>query len=627
MSAIYGIVYKGIQRTDVVGDAHKIAVALKHRATNCQGQWQGEQILLGFGSLATSVGQGDASLLYEDSRFVVVADSLLFRKQQLAAKLGIDTSGFSDSRLILEAYHKWQRRCVDHLEGEFAFAIWDKNAKQLFLVTDHIGFRPLYYYESDKMFVFSSELKGILSVKPPPHYFNEASLVEYQFRHGDPLQTFDRDIKALGGATLVTVTATTTTIDRYWTLSTSGKYRFANDEDWIACLSELFREAVVNRLATEFPVGVTLSGGLDSSAVASVLAPILAGKNKPLYCFSSVLPEGHIGPERDERKFIEIVGNTHPNIIQTYVDAPGAGPFKAVPEAFEDDETFPNVFFYMDRAILEAAQQKNVRMLFSGFGGDYAVSHKGNTVIYQLIMQGRYVEALRIAVKMAHVRNENVAKVLRTDVAAHLSIYRTISQFVNRRKPNKLSHSVLKKALLNRYTQNVNIKPPTDNKDFLSQHVADGNIARTLGMFANRNEKFGMGAATPFFDKDLLEFIMDAPLHLLVKTGHHRSMFRLAMEGILPEEIQWRTDKLPYSPFFQKRVFASVAELEAILGSIPDPITGALIDKTVIAGFIDEVKALQQQGGVEQLRGIRIAQAGIMALVINLLLQKKYFFE
>ena len=128
MSAIYGIVYKGIQRTDVVGDAHKIAVALKHRATNCQGQWQGEQILLGFGSLATSVGQGDASLLYEDSRFVVVADSLLFRKQQLAAKLGIDTSGFSDSRLILEAYHKWQRRCVDHLEGEFAFAIWDKNA-------------------------------------------------------------------------------------------------------------------------------------------------------------------------------------------------------------------------------------------------------------------------------------------------------------------------------------------------------------------------------------------------------------------------------------------------------------------------------------------------------------------
>jgi asparagine synthase (glutamine-hydrolysing) len=143
-------------------------------------------------------------------------------------------------------------------------------------------------------------------------------------------------------------------------------------------------------------------------------------------------------------------------------------------------------------------------------------------------------------------------------------------------------------------------------------------------MFANRNEKFGIGTATPFFDKDLLEFVMDVPLPLMVKTGHHRSMFRLAMEGILRPEIQWRPDKLPYSPFSQKRLFASVAQLASIKASIPGRIGPSIIDKNVMADFISTIKALPEQGKLGQLHGIRIAQAGIMSLIINCLLQKGY---
>jgi hypothetical protein len=88
------------------------------------------------------------------------------------------------------------------------------------------------------------------------------------------------------------------------------------------------------------PVGITLSGGLDSTSIACILSEFLQKKNKPLYAFSSVLPVNHIGVERDERKFIELVNQKCPNIVQTYVEAPGAGPFQNVDKALSYDNDF-----------------------------------------------------------------------------------------------------------------------------------------------------------------------------------------------------------------------------------------------------------------------------------------------
>jgi asparagine synthase (glutamine-hydrolysing) len=608
MSAIFGIINKNGQPISPV-TAEVITSAMQHRAVDGQLVWRENNVLIGQATLMVLTRPDARMMPFYPEDVAIAADLMLdnrpYLRQQTSAPAEV-----SDEILLYYAWRKWGNDCVQHLEGEFTFCIWNKKEQQLLIATDHMGCRALYYYDSPDMLIFCSEQKGILAVKPGPHVFNEVSLIEYYFRQTDPAGTYTKDVYALCAGNTLTLQNNAIRIKKYWTPA-PGKYHFNKFSEWTDCLQELLKTAVRNRICADKPVGITLSGGLDSSSVACILAPLLAEMNKPLYAFSSVLLEGAEG--EDERKYIDIIGRACPNIIQHYVHAEDSGPFQDTLHAFEKDEVFPNVFYYMDHAILEAARDKNIGVLFTGYGGDHWVSWKGNPVIYNMISKGAFRSAWKLLKTFSKTEGKPIWPIVKREYIRHTSWYKKMN------KP-KVSHIGLglQDNFYNSYRNTLAFGPIRNITTAMLENISSGRTGLFPAMLANRNETYGMRSAVPLLNKNVLEFMMDVPPQLFVHGGYKRSLLRHAMEGVLPPEVQWRTDKGMYSPDFFTRIETSKQNISRILGSDDNN-----------AGFRYYLSrdSLQTCVSKDELAMIRMTQGVISSMVVNALQKKGYVFD
>ena len=226
-----------------------------------------------------------------------------------------------DSSLILYAYHRWGETCVDHLLGDFAFAIWDAHKHHLFCARDHMGVKPFYYYSTDGLFAFASEIKALFCVPGIPRNTNEKTLA---FRLAeidpDPAATSYLQIHRLPAAHAMTVSLSGLRIYPYWSLDPRHEIHFETDEEYENAFRTLFIDAVRCRMRSSHPLGSELSGGLDSSSVVCVARHLLRQENRDhkalsLHTFSAVFDKV---PECDERTYINYVlseGNLTPHFI------------------------------------------------------------------------------------------------------------------------------------------------------------------------------------------------------------------------------------------------------------------------------------------------------------------------
>jgi asparagine synthase (glutamine-hydrolysing) len=623
MSAIFGMINKNGRPVDQQR-ANKIQQAMLHRATDGKGTYLSGNVFLSHHKLIISPAQQNEAMPLEQDGFVITADARIDNREELANRLGLNKEhGLlpADHILILSAFKKWAGKCVTYLEGEFAFAIWNTQTSSLFCATDHIGFRPLYYYDTADAFIFCSEMKGILAVKETPNIFNEEALVEYFFRQSNQTKTYNDEVFALCGGNTLTLQYDKLTIGKYWSPQKTGKYHFTKDSDWANCLRDLLTTAIDNRLQTDLPVGITLSGGLDSSSVACIAGRILEKRNKPLYAFSSVLPQGYKGVEVDERKYIDIIGRHIKNLEQTFVEVPEAGPFTGLEEAFNLEETIPNAFFYMDRALHKAAQEKNVRVFLTGFGGDLFVSHKGHQVIYQLIKQLKLADAAKIFVQTKKIECSYL-QILKTDYLAFTWLYKFYTAARGRSALNWQLFTPLKDDLTKKYLKHRDSGPVKDQAAWMTKYIASGQMGRLMGMFANRYAAYDMEAAVPLLDKSIMEFLLDVPVEQFRIGGARRSLMRRAMEGILPPEVQWRADKTPYSPDYVSRIIREKELIRATLTS-GGPAKN-YIESSRILGHIDHLQPRAGMSDPKEVSAIRIAQGIICIFFINWLDQQEY---
>jgi len=542
MSAIFGIINKRRNLLDPAAVQH-ISKVLQHRAIDGMDVWTDQYIALAHCKLAMNKTERQQTMPFVTEDLVIIADIRIDNREILLQETAAPAD-CSDIVLLLHAWNKWEKACVQHLEGEFAICIWDKIRQQCFLATDHIGFRALYYYDAPEVFIFCSEQKGVEAFKPSPARFNEVSLIEYYFRQSCPTATYDADVWTLCGGNTLILANGVMTIHKYWE-PVGGRYRFKKDKDWQECLKELIYEAVSNRLNTDKPVGITLSGGLDSSVIACILSEILQKKNKPLYAFSAILPEKHHPEEEDERTYIDVIGRHCRNLIQTYVTASSYGPFDGIEAAFERDETFPNVFYYMDHAILESAKEKQIGVLYTGFGGDHWVSWKGNPVIYNMVRSGRLWGALKLMKQFADKEGKSFSQIIKREL---------ITKVKKGKKVDDVQAPFLQEMFFQKYSRDLSFSSVDDIRAHMCDNLRKGRTGLFPAMLAKRNERFGMQSAVPLLDKKVMEFMMDVPLHLFVKGGYKRSFIRHAMQGVVPGEVLWRKDKGMYSPDYISRV-------------------------------------------------------------------------
>ncbi len=234
------------------------------------------------------VKTGHQPLTNEDERIWIVYNGEIYNHQQLRADLEAKGHRYrtkSDTETIVHLYEEYGPDCVQHLRGMFAFAIWDRRVRKLFVARDRLGIKPLYYLFDEKKFLFGSEIKTILAYPGVRAEFNPATIAEYlAFGYVSGEATMFRGIKKLlPGHTLELNERGELNIQPYWDMPFGEAGERRSREYYVKTYRELLEQCVESHLMSDVPLGVFLSGGLDSSAVAALTTKI---RKEPIETFA-----------------------------------------------------------------------------------------------------------------------------------------------------------------------------------------------------------------------------------------------------------------------------------------------------------------------------------------------------
>ena len=244
----------------------------------------------------------------------ISADARIDNRKDLIHKLQASQTT-TDDDLILLAYEAWGEDCVNHLLGDFAFAIWDADRKRVFCARDHFGVKPFFYAHVGDSFIFSNNINTLRQDSRVSDSLNETAIADYLVfgLNQDPSSTTFRDIQRLPAGHTLTFANNSITTRRYWTLEIPDAIRFRDDRDYVERFNELLTTAVADRLRTD-RVAISMSGGLDSTSLASIASELLDHK---------VLAVSNVYDDliSDEERRFSTLASEHLGIPITHVNA------------------------------------------------------------------------------------------------------------------------------------------------------------------------------------------------------------------------------------------------------------------------------------------------------------------
>jgi asparagine synthase (glutamine-hydrolysing) len=257
--------------------------AIRHRGPDDEGTFISGPLTFGFRRLSiVDLARGHQPMSNEDGTLWIVFNGEIYNHPELRPileKRGHRYATNSDTETILHLYEEYGDDCVHHLRGMFAFAIWDAPRKRLFGARDRLGIKPLYYAINQGRFAFASEIKSLLEVPGIQPLLNRRVLPEFfAFGYLSSEETlFEGISKLLPGNRFsidVNEKAAKLRISQYWDVDVSPANNELSEDDYVAEFSELFEETVKLHLMSDVPLGVFLSGGIDSSSIAAVVAKL-----------------------------------------------------------------------------------------------------------------------------------------------------------------------------------------------------------------------------------------------------------------------------------------------------------------------------------------------------------------
>jgi asparagine synthase (glutamine-hydrolysing) len=265
----------------------RMSDVIAHRGPDGEGQYADGPVGLANRRLAIidPRPQGDQPMFDATGNYVITYNGELYNYRELRAELEREGRRFlteTDTEVVLGAYAAWGPRCVERFNGMFALAIWDRQARELFLARDRYGVKPLYYAEVGPVVLFGSEIKsllqhdGLAAVVSPPH------LLEYfTFQNIFSEGTLFDGVKLLrpGHRMMLRAEAGPPRPERYWDFDFREAEEGASDEEYVEELDRLFRQAVARQLVADVPVGAHLSGGMDSGSITALAAQALPHLN------------------------------------------------------------------------------------------------------------------------------------------------------------------------------------------------------------------------------------------------------------------------------------------------------------------------------------------------------------
>jgi asparagine synthase (glutamine-hydrolysing) len=530
--------------------------SISHRGPDGEGVWENDarNVCLGHRRLSIlDLTEAGAQPMHYANRYTIVFNGEIYNYLELRKKLianGFEFKSDSDTEVLLALYHEKQEKCLLDLDGMFAFVIFDSKENTIFAARDRFGEKPFYYTINDGLLYFSSEIKAFWEIGLNKNA--DAEMLYYYLRDAqlhhpfDNSKTFYKDIIKLKPASYLKINLSNSKLPeqtKYWTIdeNRSNIYDSWNQNDIVDKFYDLFKESIQRRLRSDVPVGSSLSGGLDSSAVVCMINEIKKNTNIKQATFSARFP----GFAKDEGAFMNsVISATNTTAHFTFPEKNGfLESFDKM--CFHQDEPFGSASIYAQYEVMRLAKDAGVTVLLDGQGADEML---GGYSYYRDSLNVKLFDNLNVVNPLSS-SSVSTMQLLKSSVKRNIPAVLNLYRKFKRINSGTILNSPYQKDFMNSVSALKSAYPVhTSLYGHLRHDLLDGNLEDLL-RYADRNSMaHSREVRLPFLSSELVEFVMALPDIYKINGEWTKWVQRLAFEKIMPQEITWRKDKVGYEP-------------------------------------------------------------------------------
>jgi len=549
--------------------------SMAHRGPDDRGSWVDGRIGLGHRRLSVIdlSAAGHQPMANEDGSVMLVYNGEVYNFRELRTRHRLDEKGHvfrsrTDSEVLIHLYEELGTEMVAELNGMFALAIWDGRRQELFLARDRYGIKPFFYQQDEGHFRFASEIKALLADPRVPRRPDLQALHDFlSFNYIPGTQTAFEGIAEIPPGHHMRVTATgETRLARYWDLDFTPDHGIS-EADAVARTRELMQTALERRLIADVPVGVFLSGGLDSSTLTALMARTTQG---PIHSYAIGFEDQSFNELPHARMVAEAFGTAHREVLITadMVRDMLPGYLRFIDEPYGDGSAIPTYY------ISELARQEVVVAL-SGEGGDEAFAGYDTHAAHNAYRKARMVPGfirnriLKPLVGLLPVSDKKLSFEFKAkrflggldlppeeahlwwrivlDEGEKLALYteETRARFEPAPAVRHFREAFARSASPDVLSRLMYI----DSTIFLPDDLMIKNDRMTMA--------HSLEARVPFTDPELTGFLATLPPGLKMKRGRKKHILRAAMQGILPPAILDKKKvglEMPYSRWLKREL-------------------------------------------------------------------------
>lgn len=548
----------GVARLGTEGSADgpataRMLAAMTHRGPDDADTWVGPDVALGACRLAiVDVGGSRQPIRSPDGRYTLVLNGEIYNFRALRAELaaaGVASGTAGDAETVLLAFQHWGERYLDHVEGMFAFALWDAAERRLRLARDRFGEKPLYYAWDGAVLAFASEAKALLAVGHGRREPDVAALHHYLSYRAVPAPfcLFSGIAMLAPGTQLVLDSAGLTTAPYYRLRHDSGLPE-RSDVDWVESLQAGLRRAVHSRLESDVPLGALLSGGLDSTAVVALMAEVArprtffvafdAGERTQIDRRYARLAADRLGTEHEELELTSRALLDELPRILWHLESPSVDGYQyyyayalarsrvtVVLSGQGGDELFAGYGWFRQIESMERWRRRRQSLLAGA-----ASRHGARLVATTLHRLGKSRSASNLAELLA-----GTSAVDSFWAVKHLLSQADKDDLYTPAFRERLSGTPTSRALLSPLETELAGWPVTEAVSFLQ-------IATDLGDILLRDTDavsmaHSLEVRLPLLDHHLVELALAIPSRLKSSGGEGKQVLGAALRGIVPDEV------------------------------------------------------------------------------------------
>ncbi|HST11276.1 MAG TPA: asparagine synthase (glutamine-hydrolyzing) [Terriglobales bacterium] len=497
---------------------------------------------------------GHQPISNEENDIWIVYNGELYNHQEL--RKGLEARGHhyrthSDTETIVHLYEEYGRDCVRHLRGMYAFAIWDRRKRRLFIARDRLGIKPLYYRFDGRTLLFGSEIKALLAYPGVTPQFNRSKLAEYlAFGYIPETETMYAGIKKLlPGHTLEIGEGGEPEITQYWDLQVSADDEVRPRQYYVDRYRELLEGCVSSHLMSDVPLGVFLSGGLDSSAVAALTTKI---RGEAIETFAVGYGEESYSELPFARKVAQHIGSKHHEVRLSREEF-----FQSLPHLiWHEDEpiVWPSSvsLYYVARLARE-----RVTVVLTGEGSDetlagytrypWTLLNSRMDSVYRKTVPGTIRRWVRQAMESGALGKELHRKLehtflIRGGESWTLFYFDNFYSAFTAAEQESLLTPAAREAAGDPYSGSMNYWIPSSGD--LLHRMLYTDIKTYLVELLMKQDQMSMAASVesrvPFLDHELVEFTASIPAKYDTDGLAGKSILKRAVEDLLPREIVYR---------------------------------------------------------------------------------------